>query len=239
MARVWSASAGTAVVSDAAALHGYGHLDAGRLDLADAWFAKAVALARQAGDRPREAYALGSSALPSSLAPAPRQAERATGIAALEAAAGLQRFLSPAGRAWVFGYLAREHAALGRDLASGRFLEQGRTGAARIRPGGSGWGWWSAYGELHAIEGARFETFAGVRSVRLGRASEAIELFDGALDVTTVPVLRASWQGRVTEACVALGDPATTGRARPPTRSSTRPKRTGLGSIARRSTASA
>lgn len=198
----------TGVASDAAALHGYGHLDAGRLAEAKTWFAKALALARQADDRPREAYVLGSSALPLLLAPTPTQPNQAAGIESLEAAAGLQRFLPPAGLTWVFVYLAREHAALRDDLASGRFLEQARTAAARVRLDGPGWGFWSTRGELgFGCDSIRDESVAGLRLLRLGRPADAVGLFDAALDRMTVPVPRASTQTRVTEACVALGDP--------------------------------
>ncbi|MGH8897585.1 MAG: hypothetical protein ACRDZ4_11295 [Egibacteraceae bacterium] len=192
------------VASDAASLAGVGQLDAGRLDKADGWFAEAVRLARHAGDRRLEALALANCAWPFLFAPQP---DRAAGIAKLTAAAELQRFLPPAGRAWVFAYLAREHAVLGDDLVSGRFLDHAHAAAAWIRRGGPGWGWWSTQGELGDLDGARLETFTGLRSLRLGRPADALELFDGALAVTTAPPLRAAWQGRVTEACVALGDP--------------------------------
>ncbi|MGH8902546.1 MAG: hypothetical protein ACRDYA_12920 [Egibacteraceae bacterium] len=192
------------IACDAASLVGVGHLDAGRLDQADAWFAEALELARQAGDRRLEALALANCAWPSLFAPQP---DRAAGIAALEAAAELQRFLPPAGRAWVFAYLSREHAALGHDLISGRFLDLARAASAWIGRAGPGWGWWSTQGELGGLDGLRLETFTGLRSLRLGRPAEALELFDAALTATTAPPLRAAWQGRVTEACIALDDP--------------------------------
>jgi tetratricopeptide (TPR) repeat protein len=194
-----------AVASDAVSLAGYGHLNAGRLDEAQRWFAEALVLARQAGDRRLEALALASSALPVLIAPVP---DYDTVIAALEAAAELQRFLPPAGRALVFGYLARERAALGDDLASGRFLEQARTAAALIVHDEPGSGWWSIHGQLAGWEGeSRPRVFTGTRSLRLGRAAEALQLFDEALEGTTLPVRRSHLYRRVMDACVSLGDP--------------------------------
>lgn len=192
-----------AVASDAASLVGYGHLNAGRLAEAERWFDMALKLARQAGDRRLEALALASSAWIPLYAPEP---DRDAVVAALEAAAELQCFLPPAGRAWLFGYLARERAALGDDLDSGRFLERAQAAAARVPRDDPGSGWWSAHGELGGWDSARFEVFTGRRLLWLGRPVDALDLFDGALDGTTAPVRRAGLHQSVMRACVALGD---------------------------------
>ncbi|MGH8905730.1 MAG: hypothetical protein ACRD0K_04270 [Egibacteraceae bacterium] len=194
----------TAVASDAASLAGHGQLDAGRLHEAHAWFTDALKLARQARDRRLEAYALASFAAIPMGAP---EADHAAAVAALEPAAEFQRFLPPVGRAFVFGNLGLERAALGDDLASGRFLERARAAAARIPYAGSGWGWWSVQGELDGWNGVRLEVFTGHRSLRLERPAEALDLFDGALDGTTAPVRRAHLHEDLTHTCVALGDP--------------------------------
>ncbi|MGH8898974.1 MAG: hypothetical protein ACRDZ4_18610 [Egibacteraceae bacterium] len=193
-----------AVVSDAACLVGYGHLNAGLLAEADAWFADALRLARQAGDRKLEAFAVASRAWPSLYAPEP---DRAAVREALEAAAAFQRFLPPAGRAWVFGFLAREHAALGDDLVSGRFLEQAQIAAAWIRHDGPGSGWWSTRGELSALDGTRLQVSTGRRLLLLGRPADALPFLDSALAGTTAPVFRAGLHDIVIGACVALGEP--------------------------------
>ena len=187
------------VASDAASLAGYADLNSGRLTQADAWFTKALTLARQAGDRRLEALLLASGAWIPLAAPQPN---RDLALAALESAAEFQPFLPPAERAWLFSYLGREHAALGDDLSSGRFLEQARTAAARVQ-GHHGWGWWSTRGELPIRPGLCFAT----RSLLLDRPTEAIEIFDAALDGTTAPIRRANLHRRVMQACVALGDP--------------------------------
>ncbi|MGH8910487.1 MAG: hypothetical protein ACRD0K_29335, partial [Egibacteraceae bacterium] len=195
----------TAAASDAAALAGYGERNAGRLDQADGWFADALALARQAGDRGLEALALAGRA--EGLLNRP-DSDSAPAVSALEAAAQRYRYLPPAARAWVFGNLALGHAALGDDLASGRFLEHARAAASLIRYDGPGWGWWSTHGELAGWDGdVRPQVFTGVRSLWLGRPAGALELFDIALGGTTRPVRRALLHEDVTNACVALGDP--------------------------------
>jgi hypothetical protein len=155
----------TAIASDAACLAGYGEMNAGRLDKADAWFADALKLARQAGDRRLEALALVGCAWIPYHQPNPDQAKI---IEALEAAAGFYPFLPPAARAYVFSYLARERTALGDDLVSGRFLEHARAAAALIRYDEPGWGWWSVYGELDGWDaGPRLKVFTGSRLLKL------------------------------------------------------------------------
>jgi tetratricopeptide (TPR) repeat protein len=193
-----------ALASDAACLVGYGHLNAGRLEDADDWFEDALRLARQAGDRRLEAFAIASRAWPLLYAPDP---DRAAVREALEAAAAFQRFLPPAGRAWIFGFLAREHAVLGNDLVSGRFLDQAQIAAAWVRHDGPGSGWWSIRGELGAWDGVRPQVFTGTRLLLLGRPADALTLFDNALADTTAPVRRAGLYDDVMGACVALGDP--------------------------------
>jgi len=189
-----------AIASDAACLVGYGEMNAGRLVEADGWFTDALRLARQAGDRRLEALALASRAWAPLHGPNP---DRAKGIAAFETAAGFQRFLPPAERAWLFSYLGREHAALGNDLVSGRFLEHARAAAALIRYEGPGWGWWSSQGELPM----RPELCLATRSLLLGRPTEALEVFSAALDGTTAPIGHANLHRRMMQACVALEDP--------------------------------
>ncbi|MGH8904640.1 MAG: hypothetical protein ACRDYA_23885 [Egibacteraceae bacterium] len=129
--------------------------------------------------------------------------DRAAVVAALEAAAGFHPFLPPAERAWVFSYLAREQAASGDDLASGRFLEHAQAAAALIRYEGPGWGWWSVRGELCM----RPQLCQAARSLLLGRPTEAIEVFGAALEGTTAPIGRANLHRRVMQVCVALEDP--------------------------------
>ena len=193
-----------AVASDAAALAGYGELDAGRLTQADAWFTKALELAREAGDRRLEALAIASRAWPALDAPEP---DRAAALAAFQAATELQRFLPPAGRTWVFGYLAREHAAFGDDLVSGQFLELAHTAAARIHREDPGSGWWSTNGELGSLNGTRLEVFTGRRSLLLGHPNDALQIFDSALADTTAPVRRAGLHENIVGASIALDDP--------------------------------
>ncbi|MGH8910495.1 MAG: hypothetical protein ACRD0K_29380 [Egibacteraceae bacterium] len=193
-----------AIASDAACLVGYGYANAGRLAEANAWFADARKLARAAGDRRLEALALAASAWIPLNAPYPDHTEALT---AFEAAAEYQGFLSPAGRAWVFGNLALERAALRDDLGSGRFLELARIAAALVPHDEPGWGWWSTDGDLAGWEDdARPNVYTGLRASRLGRPAEAVGLFDAALDGTTSPVRRALPHTDLTTACVALGD---------------------------------
>jgi tetratricopeptide (TPR) repeat protein len=190
----------TALAADATSLAGYGHLNAGRLAQAGAWFTEALRLARDAKDRRLEAYALASSAWISLYAPQP---DRAKVLIGLEAAAEHVRCLPPAGQAWLFSYLARERATLADDLASGRLLERTRAAAARAQGDDPGWGWWSMHGDLDI----RPEVCEGTRLLLLGRPAEALQIYDAALDVTTEPVLRANLQRRVVESCIALDDP--------------------------------
>jgi hypothetical protein len=192
------------LASDAASLAGYGALDAGRYAQADAWYAAALRLARDAEDRRLEALALASHAWSPLDGPSPNSAVT---IAALEAAADLESFLPPAGCAYVLAHLARERAALGDDLGSGRLLERARTAAARVGRDEGGWGCWSTVGELAGWDGARTDVFTGVRSLRLGRPAEALALLDTALDATTRPTRRAHLHHRITQTCVALDDP--------------------------------
>ncbi|MGH8898847.1 MAG: hypothetical protein ACRDZ4_17960 [Egibacteraceae bacterium] len=195
----------TAVASDAACLAGYGDMNAGRLAEADTWFTDALRLARQAGDRRLEALALVGCAWIPLHEPDP---DRAKAVEALEAAAGLHSFLPPAARAYVFGSLSIERAELGDDLVSGRFLEHARAAAALIRYDGPGWGWWSVHGELGGWDaGPRPKVYTGSRLLGLGRPAEALILFDGALDGTTLPVRRSHLHKFVMDACVALDDP--------------------------------
>ncbi len=121
--------------------------------------------------------------------------------------AGLQRFLPPAARAYVFGSLARERATLGDDLVSGRFLELSRTAAALAPHGGPGWGWFSIHGELAGWESGPRPLYTGLRSLRLGRPAEALELFDGALAGEARPIRRCGLLASAMHASVELGDP--------------------------------
>jgi hypothetical protein len=193
-----------AMASDAACLAGHGQLQAGQLDKADAWFTEALRLARQAGDRRLEALALTSSAWIPLHRPDP---DSSAAVKALEAAAGFQRFLSPAGRAWVFAFLAEQNAVLGDDLVSGRFLEHAHTAIAFVPHEEPGWGWWSTHGQLGGWDGVRPQIFTGTRSLYLGRPAEALERYDDALDGITLPVRRCDLQRHVMKAYVGLGDP--------------------------------
>ncbi|MGH8910580.1 MAG: hypothetical protein ACRD0K_29810, partial [Egibacteraceae bacterium] len=193
-----------AVACDASCLAGYGDLNAGRLVEAKRWFDKALELAHQAGDRSLEAYALTAIA---SMAANESDPDHAAAVVDLEAAAELQRFLRPAGRAWVFAVLAEQHAALGHDLVSGRFLELARAAAALVHYEEAGWGWWSTGAQLSGWDGVRPQIFTGIRALSLGRPAEALELFDGALDGVSMPARRVGLHEDVMSACVALGDP--------------------------------
>ncbi len=194
----------TAIASDAVSLVGYGYLNTGRFAEADAWFANAATLARQVGDRRLEAFALAARAWAPIVRPDP---DVSASIAAFEAAAELQLVLPPAGQAWLFAYLARERSAVGDDLGSGRLMERARINAARVPHEEAGWGWWSTHGELAGWDGARPDVFTGVRSQRLGRSAEAIEIFDVALNGTMRPIRRTNLQKHVMETCIALDEP--------------------------------
>ncbi|MGH8908933.1 MAG: hypothetical protein ACRD0K_21175, partial [Egibacteraceae bacterium] len=183
--------------------HAHG-VQAGRFDEADAWFAAALRLARQAGDRPLEAFALASHADTARYGPQPSPA---AALEALEAAAALHLYLPPEGQAWLFALLALERASAGDDLGSGRLLEQARTAAARVRGDGAGWGFWSAHGMFSGWDGVRLEAFAGKRLLSLGRPAEAVESLDVAATRTTVPSRRQQLWVDLTDARVALGDP--------------------------------
>jgi tetratricopeptide (TPR) repeat protein len=194
-----------AITSDAMALAGYADMNAGRLAEADAWFADALKLARQVGDRRLEALALVGCAWIPYYQPVP---DRAKVVEALEAAAAFQRFLPPAARAYVFGSLSRERAELGDDLVSGRFLDHAHAAAAFIPHDEPGWGWWSTHGELAGWDaGPRSKVYAGSRYLGLGRPAEALKLFDEALNGTVLPVRRSHLHKWTMDACVALDDP--------------------------------
>ncbi len=193
-----------AVASDAAALAGYTQVDVGRFENADRWFASALELAREAGDRRLEALALAASGHTTPM----WVLDRANAIAARTSAAEMGGFLPPAGRAWLFSYLAKEHAMVGDDLVSGRFLEQARTAATRIRQRDPGWGWWSTHaGELAGFDGARTDTFAGIRLRELGHPEDALKLADASLTASAQPVRRVSLLVDVMKVCVPLDDP--------------------------------
>jgi hypothetical protein len=194
----------TALASDATSLAGYGDLNAGRLTQANHWFTAALRLARDAEDPRLEAYALASCAWIPLYAPNP---DRAAVLTALNAAAELQRFLPPAGQAWLYSYLSREHATLGDDLRSGRLLEQAHAAAARVPHHDPGSGWWSTHGELAGWDNARPDVFTGLRSLLLSRPTHALAVFDSALDGTTNPVRRTALHEDMMKACVALDDP--------------------------------
>ncbi len=191
------------VASDAAALAGSGDMNAGRLDAADRWFKSALGLAREAGDRRLEGLALSDHAWIPWSRP---ELDQAAVLAALQAAAGFQSVLRPAGRAYVFSYLSRELAANGEDLSSGRFLEEARSAAALVPLDEPGWGWWSVHGELGGWDGARPQSFTASRLSRLGRPGEALDLYEEAREGITMPVRRIGLHANVMTACVALGD---------------------------------
>jgi hypothetical protein len=192
------------LASDASALAGYGHLNAGRAAEADAWFADAIRFAREAGDRQWEALALVSSAW---TALEPSAPDFVAARVAFEAAAELQRYLQPAAHAYVFSALVDIRAYLGDDLGSGRLLEQVHATAARTSPDEPGWGWWSVHGQLAGWDGVRAEVLTGWRSLLLERPAEAVAVYDSTLDRVPWPVRRAKMFKDLTQACVALGDP--------------------------------
>jgi hypothetical protein len=86
-------------------------------------------------------------------------------------------------------------------------LEHARAAVALIPYEGPGWGWWSARGQLGGWDGVRLQVFAGSRSLSLGRAAEALQLFDDALGGTILPVRWSGLHKEVMGACVGLKDP--------------------------------
>jgi len=192
-----------AVASDAAALAGYADLNAGHLDAADQWFKAALDMAREAGDRRLEAHALGSFA---SIAWTQRVPDHEASVAALRSAARLQGSLPPAGRAKVFGGLGCELAAVGDDLASGRFLEEARHAAALIPFDQAGWGWWSIHGQLAGWDDSEPQVYAAGRSMWLGRPAEAVEIFQAVAE-NDRPVGRAGLLHHLTNSYASMGEP--------------------------------
>ncbi|MGH8909802.1 MAG: hypothetical protein ACRD0K_25740 [Egibacteraceae bacterium] len=199
--RAWLA----AIASDAASLAGLAHNGAGRFARADAWFARALRLAREAGDRRMEALALASHALTPKLAGL--EPDHAAAVAAYEAAAELQMCLPAAARACLFGLLALERAALGDDLGSGRLLEVARDCCARVASDEPGWGMWSTHAELAGWDSVRIDAYTGMRSLRLGRPADAVGMLEPALVGTVRPVGRCYLHADLTRAWAALGDP--------------------------------
>ena len=194
------------IASDAAALAGYADLNAGRLDAAARWFTCALDLAREAGDRRLEAYALASFADIAWMKPVPNHAAC---VAALQSAARFQGCLPLAGRAWLFGSLGCERAAIGDDLVSGRFLEEARYAAALIHIDEPGWGWWSIHGNLAGWLDVEPEVHTAGRSMWLGRPADAVGLFDAAVK-KTAPARSAGLHHHLTNLYMTLGDPEQT-----------------------------
>ena len=192
-----------AVASDAASLAGHADFDAGRLEDAEEWFKCALELARAAGDRRLEACALGSFAVIPMYAAEP---DHAAALKAFESAAAWHRFCPPAGRAFLFGNLALEHAAIGQGATSGQFLELARANADLIRFEEAGWGFWSGRGELDGWDGVRLDVFGATRDLRLHRPAAAISAYDQALAFMNRPVRRAHLHGDAMRACVLLGE---------------------------------
>ncbi len=195
-----------AVASDAAALAGYGDMNAGRLDDADRWFVYALDLAREAGDRRLEALALAARAWRYSEAAGKVTADQEAGRVAFEGAATFQAVLRPAGRAYVYSYLSRQLAASGDDLSSGKMMEHARTAAALVPLDAPGWGWWSVHGELGGWESTRPVVFTAARELWLSRPADALQLFGQARDGITLPVRRVALLGDEMAAYAALGE---------------------------------
>ncbi|MGH8901843.1 MAG: hypothetical protein ACRDYA_09200 [Egibacteraceae bacterium] len=190
------------IASDAAALVGHTHLSDGRVAQAHAWFGDAVALAREAGDRRLEALVMASTAGDQSGPPGSRDR-----LAAVQAAAGLGRFLPAAGRAYVSGYLSWELSAAADDVGSGRALEQAREASARAGREDPGWGYWSQHGQLSGWDGARAQVFTGLRPLYLGRHREAVPILERALDGTVVRVRRVFLRADLMRAWTGVADP--------------------------------
>jgi hypothetical protein len=194
----------TAVASDAAALAGHATLDTGRFTETEAWFNTALSLAREAGDRRLEAYAIDAFGEIAWKQPVP---DHRACVEAGTAAAALQGFLPPVGRAEVFGSLGCERAALGDDLISGRFLDAARRAAALIPDDDPGWGWWSIHGGLTGwATSINADVHAAGRSMWLGRPAEAVEVFEAAMPYASPRRLVGLHQHSMSS-YVALADP--------------------------------
>jgi tetratricopeptide (TPR) repeat protein len=193
------------VASDAASLAGYGDMNAGRLDQADRWFDAALGLAREAGDRRLESLAHVGHAW--NLLEGFNGPNRAAALESLGRSAQFHRFLPPAARAYVFGSLARERAAIGDDLVSGRFLEWSRSASVLIPYEEPGWGWYSTRGTLFGWESGPRPLYEGLRSLRLRRPQEALDLFERGLATEKSQLARLGLLTSMMEACVGLDDP--------------------------------
>ncbi|MGH8902983.1 MAG: hypothetical protein ACRDYA_15260 [Egibacteraceae bacterium] len=196
-----------AVASDAAALAGHAQKGAGPVAEAGRWFDDAIDLAREAGDRRLEALAIASTSWTVSESTMLGYGDRSRSLAALQGAAALDRYLPPAGRAWVSGLLALDLATANDDAGSGRALEHALAAAARLGSGGPGWGWYSEHGQLSGWDGARAVVYTGARPLYLGRHRDAAPLLDSALDGTAVPVRRATLHLDLTRVGVGLDEP--------------------------------
>lgn len=198
-----------AVASDAASLAGESAFHVGLGGETGVWFDRAIALAREAGDRRLEALALAAPAwtISASASPKPGIGDRHDALAAVEAAAELDGHLPPAGRAWVNGLLARELAGAGDDQGSGHALERALEAVARVGRDEPGWGWWSEHANLSGWDGARARVYTGLRPLYLGRYREAVPILEGALDGTVVPHRRATLHTDLAMAWAGLDDP--------------------------------
>jgi len=198
------------VASDAAALAGSTHIEAGYDAEARSWYEEALGLAREAGDRRLEAlsYAGISLAAWPSCKRLMGCGKQADALAASQAAAALDRHLPPAGRAFVQGYLSGELALAGEDAASGHALGRMLAAAARVGRDDADWGYWSQRAQLSGwADTPRATVFSGLRPFYLGRYRDAAPLFEEAVVGTTLPGRRALTHLDLAVAWAELDDP--------------------------------
>ncbi len=193
-----------AIASDAASLAGYTALDADDVHRANAWFARALTLAREAEDPCLEALALASTVRYLHL---PGCREVSGSRMTLQAAASAAGRLPPAARAWIDVYLCRALAYGGDEAGSGRALDDAACAAGMARGDEPGWGWWSAHGQLGGWDGPRLRVFTAVRSLALGRHAEAVSLFEQSLDGVVVAVRRVGLREDLAYAWTGLDEP--------------------------------
>jgi tetratricopeptide (TPR) repeat protein len=200
----------TAVTSDAAALAGYTYVEAGCNGEARWWFDEALGLAREADDRRLEALGLTMIALTAwpACKRLPGGGRPVEALDALQAAAGLDRYLPPAGRALAHAQLSAELALANEDASSGQALERMLSAAARVGRDDAGWGYWSQQAALSGwADTPRTIVYSGLRPYYLGRYRDAIRIFEEAIKGTALPVRRALIQLDLTGARAELDDP--------------------------------
>ncbi|MGH8903730.1 MAG: hypothetical protein ACRDYA_19165 [Egibacteraceae bacterium] len=196
-----------AVAADAASLVANAAVVTGQPSQAGWWCDRAVALAREAGDRRLESLTLTAIIRTASAYTRPGTGDRSGSLAALKAAASLDGHLPAAGRAYVNGLLARELAGEGDDLESGRALERTLAAITLVGREEPGWGWWSQHAQLSGWDGARARVYTGLRPLYLGRHREAVPLLESAVEGTSAPGRRATLHQDLAYGWVGLDEP--------------------------------